>query len=240
MKNWVIPENVKPAEVHGNLKTHKKGVPYRYIISLFGTATENLARWSEYHLKEHSQGHKAYQRDSKSFLNFIEDVNIRKAPLDHMTTILTSRDIDNYYPSCDLEKTIEAVGKVLEGREEQGINEECLKEAVRLTMTKNNVTFMGKYYTQIDGATIGGPNSGSVTDIFGAEFIDRVIEEKCPYKLQEYRRYRDDTFDVNINSTMEEQRNITEWLNENIYKDKIKFTEISKYDSIEFLDVKIT
>ena len=41
-------------------------------------------------------------------------------------------------------------------------------------MTSNNCQFLGKHFTEIDGATIGGPNAGSVTDIYGAEYIDRM------------------------------------------------------------------
>ena len=47
-------------------------------------------------------------------------------------------------------------------------------------MTSNNCSFLGKHFTQIDGATIGGANAGSVTDIYGAEYIDKIIYEKCP------------------------------------------------------------
>ena len=36
-------------------------------------------------------------------------------------------------------------------------------------------SFFGRHFTQIDGATIGGPDAGSVTDIFGAIYIDKVI-----------------------------------------------------------------
>ena len=44
-------------------------------------------------------------------------------------------------------------------------------------MTSNSCNFMGKYFTQVDGATIGGPESASLTDIYGAVFIDSKIEE---------------------------------------------------------------
>ena len=44
---------------------------------------------------------------------------------------------------------------------------------------------------------IEGPDAGSVTDIFGAVYIDKVIQEECPFDIEEYNRYRDDTADVN-------------------------------------------
>ena len=44
-------------------------------------------------------------------------------------------------------------------------------------MSCNNGEIAGRQLTQIDGAAIGGPESGSVTDIFGAEYMDKVAEK---------------------------------------------------------------
>ena len=82
------------------------------------------------------------------------------------------------------------------------------------------------------------PDSGSVTDIFGAIYIDNVIEEKCPVKPENCVRYRDDTFDVCSNST-EEQKEVTTWMDNNIYKDKIKFEMKCSRNELMFLDTKI-
>ena len=96
---------------------------------------------------------------------------------------------------------------------------------------------MGRHFTQIDGATIGGPDEGSVTDIFGAIYIDKVIQEECSSDIEEYNRYKDDTADVNTNSTIEQQKIITDWLNENVYKGKIKFKLDCDPKTIPFLDI---
>ena len=44
-------------------------------------------------------------------------------------------------------------------------------------MTSNTCNFIGRHFTQIDGATISGPESASVNDIYGAVFINSKIEE---------------------------------------------------------------
>ena len=49
---------------------------------------------------------------------------------------------------------------------------ECVCEALEITMSSNNGEIDNKHFTQIQGATIGGPDSASVTDIFGGRFID--------------------------------------------------------------------
>ena len=48
---WIKAHNSKPATVYANIKTHKPGWPYRFIMSARGTATEYLARWIEHKLK---------------------------------------------------------------------------------------------------------------------------------------------------------------------------------------------
>ena len=199
--NWIIPAKVKPGNVYANPKAHKEGLPYRYIISARGTAMEKLARWSKFKLKSHARKHPAYLKDTTDFLNCIEDINIRKGPFDEMKTVLTTRDVENYYPSCDIHKCLQAIVRVLSESEEIIISDNnCILEAIELTMTSNNCSFLGKHFTQIDGATIGGPNAGSVTDIYGAEYIDKIIYEECPFDMEEYKRYRDDTFDVSTNT----------------------------------------
>ena len=40
-------------------------------------------------------------------------MNIRKGLMDDLTTVLTTRDIENYYPSCDIEKCLKAIEEVL-------------------------------------------------------------------------------------------------------------------------------
>ena len=47
-------------------------------------------------------------------------------------------------------------------------------ECCRMCMSSNNGTFNGKFFTQVNGATIGGPESASTMDIFGAIHIDTV------------------------------------------------------------------
>ena len=47
-------------------------------------------------------------------------------------------------------------------------------------MSSNSVKFIDRFFTQIGGATIGSPDSGSITDIFGAIHIDKKSELECP------------------------------------------------------------
>ena len=93
--------------------TKKVYLIYRYVISARETAVEKLARWSEFKLKSHARKHPAYLKDTTDFLKCIEDINVRKGPFDEMKTVLATRDVENYYPSCDTQKCLQAIEKVL-------------------------------------------------------------------------------------------------------------------------------
>ena len=84
---------------------------------------------------------------------------------------------------------------------------------VSITMSSNSAHFSNRYFTQIYGATIGSPESVSVTDIYGAIHIDRKLMEEFPIKPLYYKRNRDDTLDICVNSSEYEQKELTNWMN---------------------------
>ena len=116
---------------------------------------------------------------------------------------------------------------------------ERILEAIGITMTSNSTKFSNRFFTQMDGVTIGSPDSGSITDIFGAVFIDKKFMEECPRKPDNYKRYRDGTIDVCKNTAEKEQQEITGWMNSNIYQNKIKFNIESIGEEVIFLDTKV-
>ena len=69
---------------------------------------------------------------------------------------------------------------------------ECVLEALEITMSSNNGSFANHFFTQVNEATIGGPESASVTDIFGAVYIDPVAKNGGPFVPKKWKRYRDD------------------------------------------------
>ena len=104
-----------------------------------------------------------------------------------------------------------------------------------------------KFFSQINGATIGGLGSTSITDIFGAEFIDPIVQNGFMsnagevVKPENWGRYRDDTFDIEVGelSKIENVERFTKHINENVFKTKIRFEEKTSNFELEFLDVKV-
>ena len=84
----------------------------------------------------------------------------------------------------------EAVRKVVEENQHLflGVPVECVLETLEITMSSNNGKFANNFFTQINGATIGGPESASVTDIFWVVYIDPVAKNggaHSPNRLEE-------------------------------------------------------
>ena len=99
-EDWVKVNDPKPARLYANVKTHKDDWPYMFILSSKGTATEKLARWIEWNLNEMATKHKAYIRDAKAFLLYLEHLNENMGPFPSGTRMI-SWDIKNFYPNCE-------------------------------------------------------------------------------------------------------------------------------------------
>ena len=93
---------------------------------------------------------------------------------------------------------LKAVGQLLDFRGQNFSEKQCILDALAITMTSNTCNFMGRHFTQIDGATIDGPESASVTDIYGAVFIFSKTEENIINEDEDWKPYRDDSFSISL------------------------------------------
>ena len=136
-----------------------------------GMAIEYVVKWLEVHLRHLAKIHPTYTEGTHHFLEKIEALNEKYAQLPP-TTFLITWDIENFYPSCNTRKVIEVVRIWPEERKLKFPPTECIVEAISLVMSSNNCQFQDEHYMQVNGATIGAPESTSTTDIFGAIFFD--------------------------------------------------------------------
>ena len=111
--NCVRIDNPTPAKLYTNVRTHKNGWPFWFILSARGSATENLARWVECQLKVIATKHKAYIKDTKSFLLHLEELNREKGPFP-LHDRMISWDIVNFYPNWDAGLCLQAVRSALD------------------------------------------------------------------------------------------------------------------------------
>ena len=101
-------------------------------------------------------------------------------------------------------------------------------------MSSVRCIFMGRHFTQIDGTTVCGPESASVTDIYGVVFINYKTEQNIIKDDEDWKRYRADTFSISLRTCKEREIDKTKWINKNIVKDKIKFTTECSQDEMVF------
>ena len=83
------------------------------------------------------------------------------------------------------------------------------------------------------------PVSASVTDIFGAVYIDPVVEKGGPFAPKDWRRYRDDTWDLEEDVTETQLHEFTEYMNLSVLQNKINFTMEASKHGLVFLDTKV-
>ena len=136
---------------------------------------------------------------------------------------------------------INAVKKVVEENPQIGLGVPigCVMEALEITMSSNSGEFINNFFIQTNGATIGGPESASVTDIFGAVYIDPVAEKGGSFAPKDWRRYRDDTWDLEENVTQTQLHEFTEYMNSSVPQNMINFTMETSKHGLVFLDTKV-
>ena len=106
-------------------------------------------------------------------------------------------------------------------------------------MTSNNREFLKRHFTQINGATIGGPASASIMDIFGAVIIDPIPREGGLLIPVDWKRYRDETWDIEENVDEKDIVQFTEYMSTKVLKEKIKFTLEHSDTELLFLYTKV-
>ena len=79
----------------------------------------------------------------------------------------------------------------------------------------------------------------SVTDIFGAIFKDPVAKAAGSFIPSDWKRYRDDTWDMEENVEGEQLEDFARYLNSEVLRNKIKFTMKSNGSQLVFLDAKV-
>ena len=130
---------------------------------------------------------------------------------------------------------IEAVRKVVEENQQLdlGVPVECVLEALEIIMSSHNGKFANNFFTQINAEW------ASVTDTFRAIYIDPVAKNGGPVVPTNWKRYRDNMFNVEEDVDDQKLGSFTEYLNSNILENKIKFIMETSRQELVFLDTKV-
>ena len=100
---------------------------------------------------------------------------------------------------------LKTVQKLLDTSCQSYPRKECILDAFVVILTSNTCNFTGRSFTQTDGATIGGPESESVTDIFGAAFMNSKVQDNLTSGHGDWKRYRDESYSVSLSTNAERE-----------------------------------
>ena len=136
-------------------------VPGRPVISNCGGVTEKVSEFLDHHLKPIMQSSPTYIRDSKDFLQKLEDLgDIPEG------AILVSADVVGLYPNIPHNEGLDILRGALEKRTDKSVATDTLIKMAEFVLTNNFFEFNLETYQQISGTAIGTKFAPSYACIF--------------------------------------------------------------------------
>ena len=225
------PNPPRIPEFYTLTKIHKPTLVGRPIISGCDGPTERISCFVDRLIQPIAQQQESYLKDSKDFINFIENTKLPK------NTILASMDVTSLYTNIPQEEGITTVCKAYEDfyKNRLPIPTNFLRRMLCLILKENSFQFNKRHYLQTHGTAMGTKMAVAFANIFMAK-IEKGIISKSIIKPLVWKRYIDDVFclwDTN-------EDNIKEFVTRaNHYHDTIKFTAEISDSEIAFLDTKV-
>ena len=183
--------HMDPIKKDPNLKIK---VPGRPIISQCGSATENIGRFLDYFLKPIVKKQSTYIKDTKEFINKVEQVNVSESSL------LITYDITSLYTNLRFADILSALKMELDKNNDMQYSikrpSSCsLVKIAEILLTSNEFHFDGQAYRQIIGAPQGAVPSPEICDIAIYYHINEILDRFDSSNLHSFHvRFRDDGF----------------------------------------------
>ena len=202
----MLAEDKEAAKFYCTFKVHKDHQPMtapppRPIVSGSGSATENIAAFVEYHIKDISKQHQSYLQDTPDFLRYIENIN--KGPALENNQILVTWDVVGLYNNIPHEEGLESLKEGLEQRNTPEIPTDYLVRLMEIILKNNLFNFHEELWRQEIGCAMGTKPAPSYADIFMARKLDKLIislaqnlgkNNKSPLTI--FKRFLDDIFSI--------------------------------------------
>ena len=202
----MLAEDKEAAKFYCTFKVHKDHQPMtapppRPIVSGSGSATENIAAFVEYHIKDISKQHQSYLQDTPDFLRYIENIN--KGPALENNQILVTWDVVGLYNNIPHEEGLESLKEGLEQRNTPEIPTDYLVRLMEIILKNNLFNFHEELWRQEIGCAMGTKPAPSYADIFMARKVDKLIislaqnlgkNNKSPLTI--FKRFLDDNFSI--------------------------------------------
>jgi hypothetical protein len=224
---YLIPDSPKPDRFYLLPKIHKANKPGRPIVSANGHPTETISGFVDFHLRQHVEALPSFIKDTTDYLQKMAALN----PLPSNTTLVTM-DVTSLYTNIPHSDGIEACKEIWESRLVKVPPTDCLVTMLTMVLKKNNFTFNGDHYLQINGTAMGTKMTPSYANTFMGKFEKQLLESSIERPLSWYRII--DDVDMKWTQSDEELQNFLSRAN-NLHP-SIKFTHEISNTSISFLD----
>jgi len=226
-ENVLIPKGTRPGLVYGLPKVHKQGLPLRPIVSFVNTASYDLAKWLSKFIKPLASNDNTV-KDTFMFVEFLKEIKLT------CDDVVSSFDIENFYPSIPVLEAIDLIGdEVYEGIHKPNCSIEMFKDLLKSVLVGNLVMFNNKIWKQVNGVAMGSLSAADVANAYMA-----ILEKRnnIGEKAKVYKRYVDDTFVICDN-----KESLDEFFSfMNTISPALKLTKEDMTDNVlGFLDVKV-
>ena len=156
--NAMISDDKEAAKFYCTFKVHKPHEPMtapppRPIISGSGSATENIAAFVDYHIKDTAKKHPAYLQDTPDFLRYIEKVNQTSKLEDDQ--ILVTWDVIGLYNNIIHDEGLESLQESLEQRTNPEVPTDYLIRLMEIILKNNLFIFHEALWRQEIGCAMG-------------------------------------------------------------------------------------
>jgi hypothetical protein len=175
---YLIPDSSKPGRFYLLPKIHKANNPGRQIVSANGHPTEKISRFVDYHFRQHAEALPSFIKDTTDYIQKMATLN----PLPSNTTLVTS-----LYTNIPHSDGIEACKDIWESRSVKVPPTDCLVTMLTMVLKKNNFTFNGDHYLQINGTTMCIKMAPSYANTFMGKFEKQLLESSIERPFSWYR-----------------------------------------------------
>ena len=225
-------------------KIYEKFPPLRPICSGYEACTVTLSEFVDSFLKPAAKKTKTYIKDTTDFICKIKDLKI-PSTTNTKSIYLVSMDVASLYPNIDHTEGIDACKDHLNKRKNKYIPTDIIIKLIKIILTSNTMNFLGRFYHQIKGVTMGTPMAVNFSNLFMAKFENNLLEQywnKHGKKPLLWIRYIDDVFLI-WHGDEHEVKHFIKFCNnfstQNGMKSNIRFEANVSSKSVNFLDVNV-
>ena len=224
---YLIPDSPKHGRFYFLPKFHKANNPGRPIVSANVIPLKKISEFVDFHHRQHVEALPSFIKDTTDYLQKMAALN----PLPSNTTLITM-DVTSLYTNIPHSDGIEVCKEIWESRSVKIPPTDCLVTMITMVLKKNNFTFNGDHYLQINGTAMGTKMAPSYANIFMGKFEKQLLESSIERPLSWYRSI--DDVDMRWTQSDEELQNFLSRAN-NLHP-SIKFTHEISNTTISFLD----